>query len=45
MSVNEGKNGQRKCGAFTQWHITQLLKNEIIKSTGKWMGLEKNNPE
>jgi hypothetical protein len=31
---------QKKCGAFTQWSTTQLLKNEFMKFLGKWMDLE-----
>jgi hypothetical protein len=34
------RNGYRKCGTFTQWNTTQLLKNEFMKSLGKWMDLE-----
>jgi hypothetical protein len=32
--------GYRKCGTFTQWNTTQLLKNEFMKFLGKWMDLE-----
>jgi hypothetical protein len=32
--------GYRKCGTFTQWNTTQLLKNEFMKILGKWMDLE-----
>ena len=31
---------QKKCGAFTQWSTTQLLKNEFMKFLGKWMDVE-----
>ena len=31
---------QKKCGAFTQWSTTQLLKNEFMEFLGKWMDLE-----
>jgi hypothetical protein len=34
------RNGYRKCGTFTQWNTTQLLKNEFVKFLGKWMDLE-----
>jgi hypothetical protein len=35
------RNGYRKCGTFTQWSTTQLLKNnEFMKFLGKWMYLE-----
>ena len=35
------RNGYRKCGTFTQWSTTQLLKNnEFMKFLGKWMDLE-----
>jgi hypothetical protein len=31
----------RKCGSFTQWNTTQLLKNEhVLSFAGKWMELE-----
>jgi hypothetical protein len=30
----------RKCGTFTQWTTTQLLKNEFMKFLGKWIYLE-----
>ena len=34
------RNGYRKCGTFTQWSTTQLLKeNKFMKSLGKWMDL------
>ena len=32
--------GYRKCGSFTQWNTTELLKNEFMKFLGKWMDLE-----
>jgi hypothetical protein len=34
----------QKSGIFTQWNITQLLKNEIMKFTGKWIELAKDHP-
>ena len=34
------KNGYIKCGTFTQWSTSQLLKNEFMKFLGKWMDLE-----
>ena len=37
---HQQKNGYRKCGTFTQWSTTQLLKNEFMKFLGKWMHLE-----
>ena len=40
MSVNRGKD-TKKCGTFTQWSTTQLLKkNEFMKFLGKWLDLE-----
>jgi hypothetical protein len=33
--IPQKKNGYRKCGTFTQWNTTQLLK--------QWMFLENNN--
>ena len=40
--VPQLRNGLRKWGTFTQWDITQLLKNnDIMKHAGKWMELEK----
>ena len=38
--VPQQRNGYRKCGTFTQWSTTQLLKNEFMKLLGKWMYLE-----
>jgi hypothetical protein len=38
MSLN--RRMDRKCGTFTQWNITHLLKNEFMKFLGKWMDLE-----
>ena len=38
MSFN--RNGYRKCGAFTLWNTTQLLKNEVMKFLDKWVELE-----
>jgi hypothetical protein len=38
--VLQQRNGYRKCGTFTQWSATQLLKtNELMKFFGKWMEL------
>ena len=35
------RNGYKKCGTFTQWRSTQLLKkNEFMKFLGKWLDLE-----
>jgi hypothetical protein len=45
------RNGNRKCGTFTQWSTTQTLKkkktkkkqkknNDFMKFAGKWMELE-----
>jgi hypothetical protein len=39
--VPQQRNRYRKCGTFTQWSVTQLLKNnKIMKFRGKWMDLE-----
>ena len=39
MPLNRGMD-TKKCGTFTQWNTTQLLKNEFMKFLGKWMDLE-----
>lgn len=31
---------KRKGGSFTQWNISRLLKNYIMKFAGKWIKLE-----
>ena len=37
--LNRGMD-TKKCGTFTQWSTTQLLKNELMKFLGKWLDLE-----
>ena len=39
------KDWIRKCGTFTQWTITQVLKSDIMKFADKWVELEKNHPQ
>ena len=40
MPLNRGMD-TKKCGTFTQWDTTQLLKkNEFMKFLGKWLDLE-----
>ena len=39
MPLNIGMD-TKKCGTFTQWSTTQLLKNEFMKFLGKWMDVE-----
>jgi hypothetical protein len=39
--VPQKRNGYRKCGTFTQWSATQLLKTmHLRKFLDKWMDLE-----
>jgi hypothetical protein len=38
--VFQQRNGYQKCGTFTQWSSTQLLKSMTSKFAGKWMDLE-----
>jgi hypothetical protein len=39
--VSQQRNGYRKCGIFTQWSTTQLLKNNgFMKFLGKWTYLK-----
>ena len=41
LGVPQQRNGYRKCGTFTKWSTTQLLKkNEFMKFLAKWMDLE-----
>ena len=35
LDICQKMNGERKCGTFIQWNITQPL--QIIKFKGKWM--------
>ena len=39
MPLNRGMD-TKKCGTFTQWSTTQLLKDELMKFLGKWLDLE-----
>jgi len=33
-------NGLRRCGAYTQWNITQPQKNTVMPFATAWMQLE-----
>ena len=40
LDVPGQKNGDRKCGSFTQWNTTQAIKNkDILSFANKWMEL------
>lgn len=36
---------KKKSGTFAQWTIIQLLKNDIMKYSGKWREQERNHSE
>ena len=40
LDVHQQMNGKESCGTYTQWNITQPLKNTFESVLMRWMKLE-----
>ena len=40
LDVHQQMNGKESCGTYTQWSITQPLKNTVESVLMRWMKLE-----